>query len=104
MGVGKRGIERQRLFVTGGGVIGLLPRHVDIPQIIDKIRRLRPQLHRFSDKIHRGFGIAVLLAKNAQPVQGIGMAGIALQNTAVKSFRLAQAARLMVGGSLRHEG
>ena len=104
VGVGKRGIQRQRLFIATHGAVGIIPGHMYVSQIIDKFRRFRPEFHRFLDKLQRGFRIPFLLMEHPQPVQGIGMAGIAFQNTTVKGFRLGQTSRLMMGGGLRHQG
>ena len=43
VGVGKRGIQRQRLFIATHGAVGIIPGHMYVSQIIDKFRRFRPE-------------------------------------------------------------
>ena len=67
-----------------------------LAQVVMKKRIGRPYPDRLTDILDRQVLLPHLVSKHAQQVQGIGIAGVYLQDLSVDRFRLGQIARLMV--------
>src|SRR6185503_11154102 len=88
-------LDRDRPVETDKRLVETVQTMKQASAIVERVRGVRIDIGRFADQALRFFEPASLVADDAEPVQGVEMAGLAAQNLAVNLRGLIQSARAL---------